>query len=391
MRFGFARIPRIVFGAGSAARLAETAAGYGESALVITGGKSFGKSESWKNFLSSARAESLEVYQVSCAGEPSPEFVDSVVERFGARKPDVTIAWGGGGAIDAGKAISAMLPLGESVLPYLEDVGDGRSHPGVKIPFIAAPTTAGTGAEATKNAVLSSVGPDGFKKSLRHDNFVPDIAIVDPVLALSCPPDVSAACGMDAFTQLLESYVSTAASPMTDALALSGIERAGRSLAAVCGDRAGDVEARADMAFAALMSGVTLANAGLGVVHGLAPPLGGYFKIPHGVVCGTLVAAATKVTIDRLFAESGAEHAALRKYARAGAILSGAARPDVRDGCAALVEILDRWTEELRMPRLGEFGITEADFDMIIAGGDNKNNPATLDDNEIRGILLARL
>ena len=189
---------------------------------------------------------------------------------------DVVLSTGGGSVIDAGKAVSAMLRVEGSVAEYLEDVGT-RKHPGTKVPFVAVPTTAGTGCEATRNAVLSRVGPDGFKKSLRHDNFLPDAAVVDPVLTLSCPPDITAACGLDALTQLLESFVSTKASVLTDVLALSGLEHIGNSLVPACTNSGQDIDMRANLSYAALMSGITLTSAGLGTVHGFASSIGGLF------------------------------------------------------------------------------------------------------------------
>jgi alcohol dehydrogenase len=253
------------------------------------------------------------------------------------------------------------------------------------------PTTAGTGSEATSNAVLSRTGPGGFKRSLRHESLYPDVALIDPELALSCPPDVSASCGMDALTQLLESFLSTHASPLTDALALSGLESAHDALPAVCGEKAGDVEARGRMAYAALVSGMALASAGLGVVHGFASAIGGLFDIPHGVVCGTLLAEATRANIARLEREEELGKGALRKYARAGALLSGRDGGDVREECGRLLDTLDAWTEELRLPRLGEYGLKEADIDTVLAGTSLKANPAALSRAELAEILACRV
>ena len=200
--------------------------------------------------------------------------------------------------MDAGKAIAAMLPLHEPVKNYLEGVGT-RSHPGVKLPFIAVPTTAGTGSEAAKNAVLSETGEKGYKRSLRHNNFVPNVAVIDPILTLSCPPATTAASGMDAFTQLLESYLSTAGNPITDALAYEGLRQVSGNLlhAFRSGD---DLNARIGMALAAFLSGLTLTNAGLGLVHGFAASIGGYFPIAHGVICSSMMPAVNRVTVRRL-------------------------------------------------------------------------------------------
>ena len=281
-----------------------------------------------------------------------------------------------------------MLPVGEGVMDYLEVVGT-KTHDGRKLPFIAAPTTAGTGSEATKNAVLSRTGENGFKRSLRHDNLVPDLAIIDPELMIGCPRDVTAAGGLDAFTQLLESYVSTAASPMTDALAWSGLEKVRDSFVPLFTETRDDTDLRGCMAYAALMSGITLANAGLGIVHGLASPLGALFGMPHGVACGTMLAGAVRATIKKLISLD--DTTSLKKYARAGALLTGCNPVEMGRCCEALIDVLDSWVEVLEMPRLSVFGVRDEHLDRIIDEGGNKNNPAALDREETREMLRGRL
>jgi alcohol dehydrogenase class IV len=241
--------------------------------------------------------------------------------------------------------------------------------------------------------VLSRVGPQGFKKSIRHDRFVPDLAVIDPELMTACPPDVSAACGMDAFTQLLESYVSTQASPFTDALAYSGLSFVKDSLVPACTTEGENIERRAAMAYAALVSGITLANAGLGVVHGLASPIGGHFSIPHGVVCGTLVGPETRVNIEKLRKEPPADPIALEKYGRIGALLCGMPfrEEEIQACCDLLVERIDEWTETLAIPRLSEYGMRASDLDGIVQGAGNKNNPVALTEEEIKALVSMRL
>ncbi len=306
------------------------------------------------------------------------------------RNIDVVVAVGGGSVVDGGKAISAMLLQEKRVKTYLEGVGTGERHDGRKVPFIAVPTTSGTGSEATKNAVLSSVSEDGFKKSLRHNNFVPDIALIDPALMLSIPPDITASTGMDAIVQLLESYVSAKANPMTDALAWSGLEHAAASFLKACGEGASDVNVRAGMAYAALMSGIALANAGLGVVHGFASVIGGYFRIPHGVVCGTLFAPSIKNTIENLL-QNDPESGFPEKYSRTGYLLSGKKGDDTETGCGLLVDTLYEWTRDLDIPRLGKYGIESFHLDMIINETGQKNNPALLSREQLKSILEERL
>jgi len=388
--FDFYRTPRLVFGPGRVKELGQIAAPYGSEVLVVTGTDSLDRTGNWKRCEESLRQASIRFRRYTFSGEPSPEQVDIAVKKFRPLSPDVVVAVGGGSVIDCAKAIAAMLSLGEPVTPYLEGVGT-KTHPGKTLPFIAVPTTAGTGSEATKNAVISKVGKSGFKKSLRHDNFTPVCAIVDPELALSCPPKVTAACGMDAFTQLLESYVSPQASPVTDALALSGIEHIASALVPASTDRGDDIQLRSSLAYAAFLSGVTLANAGLGIIHGLAAPLGGLVSVPHGIVCATLVAEACRMNIKRIRELRGPEDIMLIKYARAGKVLSCAPDADLLTSCDLLIRKLDEWTEILSIPRLGPYGVTESDLDALAVQAGQKNNPVQLGLNDVKAILRARL
>lgn len=388
--FAFARIPEIHFGCGKLALLPQLIRKGGSRVALVTGAASFRESPRYATLARALAEAGVEFFPVSLAGEPSPAFVDQSVDRLRGERLDWVVAIGGGSAVDAGKAISAMLPQSGPVTPYLEG-RETLKHDGRKVPFIAVPTSSGTGAEATKNAVLSEVGSDGFKSSLRHDNFVPDIALIDPELMLGCPPAVTAACGLDALTQLLEAYVSSKASPLTDALALSGLEHAAAGFlrAVEAGDS--DVDARRHMAYAALLSGMTLANAGLGLVHGFAGPIGGYHAVPHGVVCGTLVGETTRVTLAALFDDAGKQRTALEKYARAGAVLSGESSTSLSGDCERLLETLNGWIERTRIPRLGHYGITVDDFPRIVRKSNGKNSPVQLSDAQMSAILHARL
>ncbi len=390
--FSFSRLPRIEFGSGTVDRLPALAAGYGSRALLVTGAGSLQASATWSRLVAGFRARGLTWLHLPVPGEPSPAMVDAAVRAFGPESIDVVIGIGGGSALDAAKAIAGLLRPGNSVMDHLEGVGPELPYAGPATPFIAVPTTAGTGSEATKNAVLSVQGEGGFKKSFRDEQLVAVHALVDPDLLASCPPGVIAANGMDAFTQLLESYVSSRAAPLTDSLAWGGMKAARDGLPALYAD-AGDAAAREKMAYAALVSGITLAQVGLGSVHGLAAPLGAYFPIPHGVACGTLVAMATRVNIEALRARAP-EAPALEKYAQVGRLLSR--RGDLaRDAAhAALIDILDGWTRTLALPTLSHYGVGEADLPRIVAhsrGSSMKTNPVVLDDAEIAAILAARL
>ncbi len=390
--FNFACLPQIVFGCGRISCLGEMAARYGQTALLLTGGHSFVESDHWEHLKQDLMERKVHLHHRRCVGEPSPDLVDQVVEDLRGEGIGVVVAIGGGSVIDTGKAISAMLPEGDSVFPYLEGVGTGKVHSGKKVPFIAVPTTGGTGSEATKNAVLGKTGPDGFKRSLRHDNFIPNVALVDPELSLICPPKVTASCGMDALTQLFESFVSSGASSLTDALAREGLNGFAGNTLHRCVNQPDDLESRSRMSLAALLSGITLANAGLGVVHGLASAIGGLFEIPHGVVCGTLLAEATRINIGKLASQQGWDCPELQKHVYAAKILRlGQADASHEELCGMLVNTFEDWIETLGIPRLGAYGVTVGDIPRIVSQTGLKNNPVKLTAEEIGEIVRRRL
>ncbi len=389
--FFFAKVPPIYFGVGKLQKLPLLAQELGgKIILLVTGSKSLKASGKLSIVQSLLEKAGLEYYHVSCGGEPTTTEIDRICNEFREHQIDVVVGIGGGSAIDAGKAISAMLPHHNSILDHLEGVGKGIPHSGVKVPYIAVPTSSGTGGEVTKNAVISEVGPKGYKKSLRHNNLIPDAVIVDSELLLSCPRGVTAACGMDAFTQLLEPYLSPKSSPMTDALAWSGIEAVAANLLPACGDGAEDLAVREGMAYGSLISGIALANAGLGIVHGLASPIGGFFPIPHGVVCGTLMAAAVRANWTAL-SEREPHNPVIAKMARLGELLCGKSGQNQAYYCEALVEILENWTKQLQIPLLSEYGIDSKDLDKILSQTRNRQNPIELTSDEIRALVESRL
>jgi len=315
------------------------------------------------------------------------------VRRFRPAGIDVVLAVGGGSVLDAGKAVAGLLPHGRSVMDHLEGVGRSVPYTGPSLPCIAVPTTAGTGSEATRNAVLSTRGPCGFKKSFRHDALMPVQAVVDPELLASCSRETIAASGMDAVTQLIESYVSPRAGPFIDALAQDGLRAARTALPVWHAGGEGTAAARSAMAYAALLSGVCLSQAGLGAVHGLASPLGALFPIPHGVVCGTLLAATTRVNIEAMRAREPA-NPALAKYARVGSILADAGNSPREEACDVLVRVLAEWTERMALPRLGAYGVRSQHLAAVVGEsrpGSMRTNPVVLSDAELRGILEGRL
>jgi alcohol dehydrogenase class IV len=392
--FQVARLPEIRFGNGSFDALPEILAGYGRNLLLVTGSRSLQLTPRWSWLVAALERAGLDWRQVRVDGEPSPELVDDAVLAHRDAAVDVVVGIGGGSVLDAAKAIAGLLRTGNSVLDHLEGVGRGLPYHGPGVPFVAVPTTAGTGSEATKNAVLSRHGPAGFKKSFRDKRLVAEIAVVDPSLLASCPKDLIASNGMDAFTQLLESYVSLRASAFTDALASSGMQAFSDGFwRAWTGDDSQAQKGFDRLAYASLCSGITLAQAGLGSVHGLASPLGAFFPIPHGVVCGTLVAAATRINI-RALRERAADPIALRKYAEAALLLSGTMFSSETAAQDGLIDLLEEWTERLALPRLAHFGMTEQDIPRVVAncrGGSMQTNPLVLTDVELAELLHARL
>jgi len=392
--FSIARLPRIEFGAGVFARVPDILARYGSRVLLVTGSRSFPSTPQWDDLIGVLEARDFSWHHVAVDGEPSPRLVDAVVAEYADSAIDVVLGVGGGSALDAAKAIAGLLRVGGSVMDYLEGVGPELAYPGPAVPLVAAPTTAGTGSEATKNAVLSVQGRDGYKKSFRDEQLVAEYAVIDPDLLATCPPRVIAANGMDALTQLLESFVSLRANAFTDALAASGLQAVRDGLLPWYESGAADLPAaRSRMAYAALLSGITLAQCGLGSVHGLASPLGAFYPIPHGVVCGTLVATCTAVNIDALRARA-AGSAALDKYAAAAGILCGQSFSSREAAWRALVNLLAEWTERLGLPRLGDYGLVPGGLDRVVAhsrGSSMKTNPVELSDAEIRACLQERL
>jgi len=386
--FAISRLPVLYFGEGRVKSIIEIAGSRGaESGLLIRGGHSLAAGGILAAIEQGLHSCGVRLRQFSVVSEPSPELVDRIVAETRGFSPDLVVAVGGGSVLDTGKAVSAMLKEEGGVSEYLEGVGS-KSLSGRKLPFLAVPTTSGTGSEATKNAVLSSVGEKGFKRSLRHDNLMPDWAVLDPCLSLSCPQRVTAASGLDAVTQLLESYVSTKANPFTDALAESGLSAAGRALERVCRDGS-DIEARGAMAYSSYLSGITLAHAGLGVVHGIAGALGGHYRIAHGVACGTLLAGATESIIRKLKKESDSPAAV--KYAKAGCLLSGRESRGTEADLRLLLDTLIRWTDEFGLERLGSFGVTPAAAEALAIEGGIKNTPVGLSTQEVADIILSRL
>jgi alcohol dehydrogenase class IV len=379
MRFEFATATRIIFGEGTAATLPDLARSFGARPLVVTGTSR----ERAGALVSALSAETLAV-----SGEPTVDLV-----REGARHAqdagcDVVISIGGGSAIDAGKAIAIIVTNGGEPLEFLEVVGKGRAITVPPLPFIAVPTTAGTGSEVTRNAVLGS--PEhGVKASLRSPLMLPRVAVVDPQLTYGLPPEATAFTGLDALTQLIEPYVSIRANPLVDAICVDGIERIASALRRAYHNGA-DRDARHDMALASLFGGLALANAGLGVVHGFAAPLGGQWKAPHGALCAALLPHGMAANVAGLRARAP-QHPALERYSAIARLLTGRSEASVEDG----IEWVRALSAELNIPALRAWGVTDADLpgvaEKAAKASSMQANPLPLTEEELIAVVRAAL
>ncbi len=370
MLFEFATTGRILFGRGAAREIEPAAKALGRRIFLVSG---------------KARGIGLEAAaSLNVTGEPTVELVREAAEAARAARCDVVVAVGGGSAIDAGKAVAALLANGGDPLDYLEVIGRGRPLLEPSVPLIAAPTTAGTGAEVTRNAVLASKA-HGVKASLRSPHMLPRVAVVDPDLTLDLPPAITAATGLDALTQLIEPYVSARANAMTDLFCLDGMRRAARALRNAYNDGS-DVEARTEMAFASLMGGLALANAGLGAVHGFAAAIGGAFDAPHGAVCAALLPHAIDVNISALRErQPGSE--ALRRYEKIACILTGDHEAIPEHAVGAVAQLCG----DLHIPPLRTYGIRDSDVAPLCSkaaqASSMKANPIALSEAELQELL----
>ncbi len=300
--FTIARLPRIRFGAGTASELASAVARHGDRSFLVTGERSFSgeRLQQLRNDLATLGVDL--VGHVRTGAEPGPTSIDAYAADARHRDADVILGIGGGSVLDTAKAVAGLVRSGTSVMDHVEGVGRGVLYVGPAIPFVAVPTTAGTGSEVTRNAVVTLRGEHGFKRSFRDDRLIATDVVVDPDLMAGASPMLIAANGLDALTQLLEAYTSTGASAMTDALALEGMAAVRDGLLPWHADPMGPdaSTARASMAWAALLSGICLANAGLGAVHGLAAPVGSLLPIAHGAACGAILAPTVRANIAAL-------------------------------------------------------------------------------------------
>lgn len=384
MRFEFATATRIVFGAGASREAAAAAASFGQRALVVTGAS---------GERAALLVHSLETAGVSCArfaiaGEPSVEQIRAATSYARQERCELVIGFGGGSALDSAKAVAALLTNPGDPLDYLEVIGRAQPLAQPAAPFVAIPTTAGTGSEVTRNAVLGS--PEhGVKASLRSAGMLARLAVVDPDLTLNLSRPLTASTGLDALTQLIEPYVSRRANPMTDSFCVEGMRRAATALPRAWEDGS-DREARESMAWAALLGGLALANAGLGAVHGFAAPLGGMFAAPHGALCAAVLPHAMAINVQA-FSARAPDSPALRRYDEIGRILAGAPHAGAEDG----VQWVSALCRQLEIPPLRSYGVRQENIpDLVEASrrtSSMKGNPIELTTEELSEIVSRSL
>jgi alcohol dehydrogenase class IV len=377
VNFEFATATRIVFGAGRLREIRAIAPSLGRRSLVVIG-KSAGAVQRAEPLLSALTDAGVEYATFSVAGEPTIDVVRTGTQRARDERCDFVIGFGGGSPIDTGKAIVVLLTNDGDPLDYVELIGKGKVFTKPAAPYVAIPTTAGTGSEVTRNAVLGS--PEHrVKVSLRSPLMLPRVALVDPELTYDLPPHITATTGLDALTQLIEPFVSVKANPMTDAICREGMQRVAQSLRRAY-EHGDDVTAREDMCVAGLFGGMALANAGLGAVHGLAGPIGGMFDAPHGALCAALLPHVMEVNRGMIRGPAG-------RGAVSASTEVGRRFEEVR----RIVGDLAGLVEALAIPPLRRYGVTREAFPEIIekarASSSMKGNPVVLRDEELREVL----
>lgn len=376
MRFEFATAARIVFGAGSVREASSAAAALGRRPLVVTGNSS----DRAASVIQDLEGGGAAVFHFAVCGEPSVEVIRNGARDAREQRCDLVIAIGGGSALDAGKALAALLTNPGDPLDYLEVIGRGQPLAHAAAPCIAIPTTAGTGSEVTRNAVLGS--PEHrVKASLRSAGMLPRVAIVDPELTFGLPPALTASTGLDALTQLIEPYVSVRANPMTDAFCVEGLRRAAVALPRAW-QNGSDREAREAMSWAALLGGLALANAGLGAVHGFAAPLGGMFPAPHGALCAAVLPHATKANLGALCARDP-QNPVLRRYDEVARLVTGEPHATAADGVGWIADLCRR----LEIPPLRTYGVEQRHIPELVEAAQKtssmKGNPISLTSEEL--------
>lgn len=382
--FDFTTAGRIVFGTGTIARLPELASPLGKKAMIVCGAHP----QRIAAIIESLHQKNLETFPFSVDGEPSVGMIEDAVEQARSKKCELVIGIGGGSVLDAGKAIAILLTNPGDPLDYLEIIGRGKPLTSPPLPYIAVPTTAGTGAEVTANAVIESPS-HRLKVSLRSPLMLPQAALIDPELTISMPPRLTAYTGLDALTQVMEPYVSQLANPMTDIFCREGIKRASQALPAAF-DNGSDLKARESMSLVSLYGGLALANAKLGAVHGFAGPFGGMYKAPHGAVCAALLPHVMETNIRALQLRAP-HHPSLFRYREVACLLTGNRQADIMEGPT----VIKKMTNAFSIPGLRSHGLQPDNMNLLINKAEQassmQGNPIKLSRQELAEILNAAL
>ena len=379
LSFEFALTTRVVFGSGTLSKVPQLIGGKGKRILLVSG-KNIDRSRPLADALIS---ESCEVFRYRVDGEPTIETVEKGVEAARLEDCRLIVGFGGGSVIDCAKAIAAIVPNKGKLFDYLEVIGSGKELEAGPLPFIAIPTTSGTGAEVTKNAVIHSPEHQ-VKVSLRSPLMFPDMAIVDPELTMSMPPEITSTTGMDALSHLLETFVCNQPNPLTDAWCREGLRRIAASLRQAY-DNGNDIQARTNMALASMLGGMALANVKLGAVHGFAGPMGGMFPVPHGAACAALLPAVMEINIREVKRQSLSE--SIARYNELGQMLTGNPCATAEDGIRWIKEMVNY----LKIPALAKYSLTSTAFPTLAGKAKDassmKGNPVLLSEGDLREIL----
>ena len=382
--FDFTTANRIIFGTGTISRLPELASSLGKNVLIVCGAHP----QRIAPIIASLHQANLTTILFSIDGEPTVSVIEAAVEQARSKQCELVIGIGGGSVLDAGKAVAILLTNPGDPLDYLEIIGRGKPLTQNSLPYIAVPTTAGTGAEVTANAVIESPS-HRLKVSLRSPTMLPKIALVDPELTINMPPQLTAYTGLDALTQVMEPYVSHLANPMTDIFCREGIQRGSQALVAAF-DNGSNLEARKSMSLVSLYGGLALANAKLGAVHGFAGPFGGMYKAPHGAVCAALLPHVMEANIQALQVRSP-NHPSLSRYQEVARLLTGNREADIMDGPTAITKMIIAFS----IPGLQSYGLQAEDMELLINKAQHSSsmqgNPVKLSRQELAAILKAAL
>jgi alcohol dehydrogenase class IV len=389
MQFDFLNLPEIIFGAHRLNELVGILPRYGNNFLFIGSANAIQTTMRSSSFFDNAIDKRLALETHIVKGEPTIQVIDECVELAIELKVDGIIGLGGGSAVDAGKAVAGIYTNGGSARDYMEVIGKGSIIDKLPLPYIAVPTTAGTGSEVTKNAVVLAKD-EQLKASIRSPLLIPKLAILDPALMTSVPPAITASCGMDALTQLIEAFTSKKAQPITDTLALAGIKKVHTSLVRSFKEGS-DLQARTDMAYASLLSGICLANAGLGAVHGFASPVGGH-DIPHGMICASLLPSVVEANLHELKTKNNSDtDKVLAKYFQLAKVFLSESSSLDPDPLSELIKFFKRLSTNLEIPKLSQLGVDKNDFPILVEkakrSSSMKYNPIELDEDMMTRIL----